>query len=87
MYWDSYILAQTPRKTVGLTHIGQGVFAQRRNVLCDTLSRPAASLADNIAFFHAEYKDRMKEISIILDRYIPNTAQMRTELKITSLPL
>lgn len=27
------------------------------------------------------YKDRMKEISIILDRYIPDTAQMRTELK------
>ena len=27
------------------------------------------------------YKDRMKEISMILDHYIPNTAQMRTELK------
>ena len=61
----------------GRTHIPPRLFKKMTHLTKQ--KQRLSELLQGINVFN--YKDRMKEISIILDHYIPDTVQMRTELK------
>lgn len=61
----------------GRNHIPPRLFKQMTRLTKQ--KQRLSELLQGINIFN--YKDRMKEISLILDRYIPDTTQMRTELK------